>query len=184
VVTLPPEGSPTPTLSPTAFEFEIEDTSTVEFVEFATSTIVFRDSTVTPTATLLVLGRTYDDTDFSLNYTGAWIAQNGLSGVYQNTLHLSNTIGDAVQLSFVGQKIRIVYQAGQGLGSVAIKIDNVDFTLDQSADETSMAEWESPVLSLTSHALTITHISGGSINLDSMVVVDISTPTASITPTP
>jgi len=69
------------------------------------------------------------------------------------------------------------------LGAIAIKIDGVDFALDESANTTVISGWESPVLVLSSHTVTITHISGGSINLDSIAVLDISTPTPTITPT-
>ena len=138
-------------------------------------------ATASPTA--LVLNITYDDADFKFNYTGNWIGQSGVSGADQNSLHISNTIGDAVQLSFVGQKIRIVYQAGPSLGTIAIKLDGVDFTLDQFAPATLRSEWESPVLVLSSHTLTITHISGGSINLDAIAVLDVSTPTPTPTST-
>jgi hypothetical protein len=137
-------------------------------------------ATVSPTP--LALGIIYDNADFKFNYTGNWIGQSGVNGTYQNTLHVSNTIGSSVQLSFVGQKIRIAYQAGPSLGTIAIKLDSVDFTLDQSDSETGVGEWESPVLVLSSHSITITHISGGSINLDSITVLDIGTPTPTLTP--
>ena len=122
--------------------------------------------------------------DFILNYTGKWIAQSGVTGTYKNTLHISSTIGDSVQISFVGQKIHIVYQAGPSLGTVAIRLDNADFTLEQSEPTTGISEWESPVLVLSSHSVTITHISGGSVNIDAIEVIDLSTPTPTVTVTP
>jgi hypothetical protein len=137
-----------------------------------------------PSPTARVLNATYDDADFILNYTGNWLAQSGVSGTYKNTLHISSTIGDSVQLSFVGQKIHLVYQAGPSLGTIAIRLDSADFTLDQSASTTSISEWESPVLVLSSHSVTITHISGGSVNIDSIEVLDLSTPTPTLTVTP
>jgi hypothetical protein len=141
-------------------------------------------SLASPTSTPLVLNVTYDDIDFKFNYTGNWIGQSDVLDTFQNTLHISNTIGNSVQLSFVGQKIRIAYQAGPSLGAIAIRLDSVDFTLDQSAPETLIIAWESPVLVLSSHSVTITHISGGSINIDSIAVLDISTPTPTLTVTP
>jgi len=137
-------------------------------------------TTVSPTPTILSLNVKYDDADFKFLYTGNWVAQTAVSGPYLNTLHISNTIGDAVQLSFVGQKIRYAYQAGPSLGAIAIKLDGVDFALDQSAVNTTLSEWESPILVRSSHSITITHISGGSINIDSISVIDLGTPT----PTP
>ena len=132
---------------------------------------------VTLTSTPQSLNVTYDDADFKFLYTGNWIGQSGVTGPYLNTLHISITIGDAVQLSFVGQKIRLAYQAGPSLGAIALKLDGVDYALDQSSAETAINEWESPVLVLSSHSVIITHVSGGSINIDSISVIDLATPT-------
>lgn len=134
-------------------------------------------NTFTPSPTAQSLAVTYDDADFKFLYTGTWSSQTNITNAYQNTLHVSNAIGDAVQLSFVGQKIHIAFQVGPSLGAVAIKIDTVDFALDQSSTDTAISGWESPVLVLSSHTVTITHISGGAVNLDSIAVLDISTPT-------
>ena len=149
---------------------------------FATTAPAPRTATVTVTAQ--ALGTTYDDADPVLIYAGNWIPQGGVNGAYNSTLHISSTIGDAVQLVFYGEKIRVVYQAGPSLGVVAIKLDISEYVLDQSAAETRLSEWESPVQPLANHTITITHISGGSINIDSLVVVDLSTPTPTATPTP
>jgi hypothetical protein len=176
----------TPTPAPTLIFFPPTLTSTA-IISTASSPVVLPRATNTPATvspTALALNVTYDDADFNFNYTGSWIGQSGVSGAYQNTLHVSSTIGDSVQLSFVGQKIRIVYQAGPSLGSIAIKLDTVDFTLDQFAPATLVSEWESPVLVLSSHSVTITHISGGSVNLDSIAVIDLSTPTPTLTVSP
>jgi len=145
----------------------------------------FSTSTPTPSVspTVQFLNVTYDDADFKFLYTGNWASQS-VADAYQKTLHVSSTIGDSVQLSFVGQKIRFTYQAGPSLGTIAIKLDGVDFALDQSATDTVTSAWESPVLVLSSHLVTITHISGGSVNIDSIAVLDLSTPTPTLTPTP
>ena len=186
---------PTEISSPTAEEVVIEqtDTATPEFVTFETATLISsiptvtqisNPSTATQTAILLPSGAIYDDTDFTLAYTGDWLLQQTVNDVYKNTLHLSNKIGSAVVFTFTGQKVRIAYQSGPGLGIVAIKIDSVDFALDQSNTDTQISEWESPILALTSHTVTVTHVSGGAINIDLFAVIDISTPTPTITPTP
>ena len=152
----------------------------------ATAILLITNTPVTRTAATPPLGATYDDADSRFTYTGNWAAQSGVNGAYKNTLHISSTIGDAVQLVFYGQKLQLTYQAGPSLGMVAIKLDSSDTALDQSAVDTRHSEWESPVLSLANHTITITHISGGSINIDSVVIVDISTatPSATATPTP
>jgi hypothetical protein len=139
--------------------------------------------TATVTLTPSALGATYDDVDLRLVYTGNWLSQSGVSGTYRSTLHISSTIGDAVQLIFFGQKIEMAYQAGPSLGSVAIRLDSSEFVLDQSAPETGPGQWESPAIALANHTITITHISGGSVNVDSFVIEDLSTATPTITPT-
>jgi hypothetical protein len=138
----------------------------------------------TITATLPSLDITYDDADPKLSYTGNWISQSGVNNTYHSTLHISSTIGDAVQFIFFGQKMQLAYQAGAGLGTITIRLDSTDFVLDQVSTATQSGVWESPVFTLANHTVTITHISGGSVNLDSLSVIDLSTPVPTATPTP
>ncbi len=184
-----PTDAPTPTA---LFETETPEPTLVLFLPTLTPAPISTQppplkltntpATISPTP--LALSIKYDDADFKFNYTGDWIGQSGVNGTSQNTLHVSNTIGNSVQLSFVGQKIRIAYQAAPSLGTIAIRLDSVDFTVDQASSEIVIGTWESPVLILSSHTITITHISGGSINLDEVAVIDISTPTPTLTATP
>lgn len=179
----PPAEEPSPTITETPTEFIFAPTATLPL-----STPVLRPATATPTrvtntVTASPLGAIYDDVDVKFAYSGNWIAQTGVSSTYKNTLHISNTIGDSVQLIFYGQKMRLSFQAGPSLGTIAIRLDSTDFVLEQTAVETRNSEWESPVLTLANHLVTITHISGGSCNIDAVTVIDISTPTPSPTPT-
>ena len=187
-----PTEAPPATAAPTMQEIPTPVAPTEIFLPPPTSTIppastliiLATNTPVTRTATAQPLGVIYDDGDSRFIYTGNWVAQSGVNGAYKKTLHISSTIGDAVQLVFYGQKLQLTYQAGPSLGMVAIKLDSADAALDQSAVDTRHSEWESPLLSLANHTITITHISGGSINIDSVVIVDISTATPSATPTP
>ena len=154
--------------------------STTTAILLATDT----PSAGTITATLPSLDMTYDDADPKLNYAGNWISQSGVNNTYHSTLHISSTIGDAVQFIFFGQKMQLAYQAGPGLGTITIRLDSTDFVLDQVSTGTQSGVWESPVFTLANHTVTITHISGGSVNLDSLSVVDLSTPVPTLTPTP
>ena len=189
-----PTEAPTVTLPPAT----IVPTSDISFPTVALPTATLRAVSTSPviltlpvqtksintplsiTPTFAPLNVVYDDADFKFLYTGNWISQSGVSDTYLNTLHISNTLGDSVQLSFVGQKIRFAYQAGPSLGTIAIKLDGVDFALDQSSTDTVISEWESPILVLSSHTVTITHVSGGSINIDAIEVIDLSTPTPTV----
>jgi len=193
VVTLIPTDQSTPTEvdlgsveSPTATSELIQFATATNASSRPTNTIVIEPSTPTQTTTPQPGAAIYDDSDFTLIYTGEWLGQTGVTDVYKNTLHLSNTIGSSVQFTFTGQKVRIAYQAGPGLGTVAIRLDSAEFALEQADVVTQISEWESPILTLISHTVTITHIGGGSINIDSIAVIDLSTatPTPTITPTP
>jgi len=123
-------------------------------------------STATATATvgaaaLNVIDR-YDDADSRLDYDGDWVGESNIGNAYQRTLFVSNTIGNDLILSFVGQQIIIGYLGGPGLGSIAISIDDNDFQLDQSIGK----EWVSPQFTNTEHFVIIVHESGNSVNLD------------------
>jgi len=166
VLTAPAASATKPPVSPIS-----ESTSSIQTISTNTST-----PNIDPTAEFL-LDVLYDDTDPRFLYSGNWASQNNVTDAFQNTLHVSSTIGDAVQFSFVGQQIQFTYQVGPDLGAIAIKMDGVDFALDQSAPDVEITDWQSPVLVLSSHAVTITHISGASINVDSISVVDLSTET-------
>jgi hypothetical protein len=172
----------TPEITEAPTEIFLPPTATISIEE--TPIFLATNTLVTNTVTSQPLGITYDDADPIFTYTGNWIGQSGVNNTYKNTLHISSTIGDAVQLVFYGQRIRLTYQAGPSLGTVAIKLDSTDSVLDQSAIDTRSSEWESSALSLSNHTITITHISGGSVNIDSALVMDTLTPTPTATPTP
>ena len=163
-----------------------EDTLTDEPVA-TTSTVILFTRTPTPTSasTSPLNPGTYDEGDSHLVYTGDWIAQNGVLGVYQTTLHVSNTLGNKITFRFIGQQTRLFYQSGPSLGTIRIIIDGLQIDLDQSEDTTVVKEWASALLINGTHTVVITHQSGGSINLDYVVVPDtLITSTPTLTPTP
>ncbi|MBV6402978.1 MAG: hypothetical protein CNIPEHKO_03300 [Anaerolineales bacterium] len=126
---------------------------------------------------------TYDDFDAHIQYEGNWIEQVDVPDAFEDTLHVSNILNNSLSFRFIGEQIRIFYQEGPGLGSVRISLDGLDFDLNQSASATSIQEWPSRILVNGTHSITITHLSGGSINLDSLIVPDpILTPTPTATP--
>ena len=127
---------------------------------------------------------TYDDIDFRLIYTGNWSNQTNVSGAYQGTLHISTTLttpGNSVTFRFIGQDVRILYQSGASLGVARITLDTIQTLLNQSASSNELV-----LTAATSgtHTLTITHLSGGAVNLDSVIIPIAGTPTATATPTP
>ena len=148
------------------------------------SLVILATPTITTSSSTAPLNPgTYDNDDSHLAYSGDWNVQTGVSGVFEGTLHVSNTLGNSVSFRFIGQQIRIFYQSGSGLGTAEINLDGVDFELSQSATGTAIAEWSSPVLVNGTHTVSITHLSGGAINIDQVIVPDVLlTPTVTLTP--
>jgi len=159
--TLAPTGRPTNTPRNV---FLFSDTPT------RTPTLV---STSTPGASV------YDDTDFRLVYSGDWVVEDDVSGAYQDTLHISNTAGDSVTFTFLGQQVYFTYQSGPSLGTVTVTLDSLGFTLDQSDSVTQAEDWVSGLLVYGTHTVTITHTGGGSVNIDSFTIPYLPT----LTPT-
>ena len=183
------EGTATEAPTSTAIEF-IFASPTSEVVDINTpapSQLSSTQTTKTPTeessSTAPLNPGTYDEVDGHIAYDGDWIPQTGVAGVFQNTLHVSNTLGNSLTLRFIGEQIRIFYQSGVSLGTVRINLDGIQFDLDESANTTTSGEWVSPLLINGTHSVTITHISGGAINLDYFIVPEtIKTPTSTSTP--
>jgi hypothetical protein len=127
---------------------------------------------------------TYDDIDFRLVYTGNWSNQTNVSGAYQGTLHISTTLtspGNSVTFRFIGQEVRILYQSGASLGVVRITLDTTQTLLNQSATSNELVL---TAANSGTHTVTITHLSGGAVNLDSVIIPSAGTPTATPTSTP
>ena len=188
--TLTPEATETPIPLPTegpADEIVIDPTGfvpstpTVGNITFVPTTPVVSTAPVTITPTIAAVLSKVDDTYFEILYSGDWVPQSNVSGAHQNTLHISFTTGNQALFTFVGQQVIISYQAGPSLGNLNINLDAVDYILDQSNNETKILDWVSPKLDLKAHTLLFEHLSGGSVNIDSITIPDLS-PTK--TPTP
>lgn len=126
---------------------------------------------------------TYDDVDFRLIYSGNWVSQTNVSGAYQSTLHVSTTLtspGNAVTFKYIGQEVRLLYQSGASLGVVRVLLDGTQTLLNQSA---SSNEFVLTANSVGTHTVTIIHQSGGSVNLDYVIIPLGITPSPTATPT-
>ena len=186
--TLTPEATGTPI--PTVTELVLPPGS------FATATdVVFlptgqpslppqpsRTPTASPTISS-VLSKV-DDTYFELLYDGDWVDQSDVTDTYQNTLHISFKVGSSVSYTFTGQQVIISFQSGPSLGRISITLDGLVFEIDQSSSNTELVNWQSAVLVRGTHTVVIEHLSGGSVNLDSITIPDVSTPTPTLTSTP
>jgi hypothetical protein len=125
---------------------------------------------------------TYDDTDSRFTFTGDWDRQTSVTGAYQNTLHVSGTLGNSVSFRFIGNELRIFFQAGPSLGSIRVRLDNNEYDMSQAGTSTELFEWVLSTTNAGTHTVTITHDRGGSVNFDSIVVPEVPV-TPTITPT-
>jgi hypothetical protein len=145
-------------------------------------------ATITSSPTLAFVLSKIDDTYFELLYDGSWTSQSNVTDAYQNTLHISFAVGNSVSYTFTGQQVIVSFQSGPSLGTISISLDGLEFDISQSSSTTQLVNWQSAILVRGTHALVITHLSGGSVNLDSITIPDVSTPTptptATLTPTP
>jgi hypothetical protein len=130
------------------------------------------------TAVALAAG-TYDDSHPLISYNGWTIITE--ASAYQSTLHVSNTAGSTVIFRFTGQQIRLTFQSSASFGTIRINIGGLNFDLDE-ANGTN--EWVSALLAQGTYTVTITHLTGGSVNIDSVIIPDFNTPTPTVTATP
>jgi hypothetical protein len=112
---------------------------------------------------------TYDDIHAGFIYSGDWVTVPGVAGseYYRSSLHVSSTVGNSVTFRFIGQELHIFYQPGSSLGTIRV-------TLDGTAQERSQSvlddEWVLQTTSSGTHTVTITHLSGGSVNFNYIIV--------------
>ena len=109
-----------------------------------------------------------------------------MAGANLNTLHVSsvlNTPRNSVSFQFIGQEIRIFYQAGPSLGTISLNIDNKVYEISENNTSTNIYEWVIPQVTAGTHAVTITHTAGGSVNIDKIIIPEIPV-TATVTATP
>ena len=143
-------------------------------------------STPTSASTAPLGAGTYDDTHNRLVYSGDWETQSNVTGANLNTLHVSsvlNTPRNSVSFQFIGQEIRIFYQAGPSLGSISLNIDNKVYEISENNASTNIYEWVIPQVAAGTHSVTITHIDGGSVNIDKIIIPEVAL-TATVTATP
>jgi hypothetical protein len=147
-----------------------------------------RTSTPSATETIPAVLSKFDDTYYEILYDGDWTSQTNVTGAYQNTLHISFEVENYAYFVFVGEQIILTFQAGPSLGEILIDLDGFEFQVSQSNSQTQLVEWRSPVLVPGTHEIVVEHLSGGSVNIDSFTIPDLSraspTSTPTLTPTP
>jgi hypothetical protein len=119
-------------------------------------------------------GGTYDDIDSRFVYSRDWNRQSGVSGlkIPGGTLHVSGALGNTVKFLFIGNELHVFFQAGPSLGTIRLTLDSTSYVMNQAASSTQPYEWIVAASSTGTHTVTITHDSGGSVNLDGIIVIE------------
>ena len=180
----PTFGSPeTPVvaLSSTPANFPTNTLSSLITLPPLTTTVTPSQTPNTAFAAPLV-GGTFDDGDSRFVYNGNWSTQTGVAGATGNTLHVSGTVGNSVKFLFIGNEMRVFFQAGPSLGTIRLLLDNTtSYVMNEASASTQQYEWVLSASNNGTHTVTITHESGGSVNFDAVVVPEIP---ATLTNTP
>ena len=164
-----PLSTPTGT-SPDAYPGPLVETS------LSTSTLTpeslpTASATLTPYRFQLLPAGKYDDTDPNIAYDQSWIALKNPSTAssYKGTIHASNSIGNAADFRFSGERFRLGYKRGKSFGTVTVLIDGQPYSFHE---QDFGLVWRSPQLSPGEHVVRIIHESGEAINLDYIEILD------------
>jgi hypothetical protein len=131
----------------------------------------------TPTATpeaLFPSNLWYEDTHSFILYDSGWKKVTDQTDP-KNTLHVSDKTDSTLTFRFTGQQVRLRFQPTNVSSVIRISIDGKFFDLNE-ANTTN--EWVSGENDFTygTHNVTITHLSGGSVNIDAIYIPIINTP--------
>jgi hypothetical protein len=128
---------------------------------------------------------TFDDVDSRFVYSGAWDTQSGVTGATGGSLHVSGTLGNSIKFLFIGDELRVFFQAGPSLGTIRLTLDSTSYVMNEASTTTQNYEWVLAASNTGTHTVTISHDSGGSINFDAIIVPEPPvTPTRTPTTTP
>lgn len=108
----------------------------------------------------------YDDSDPRIIRKGSWKPQ-GHEDAYQETLLVSNTIGNYMIFSFTGGGMMLGYLSDDA-GDMIVNIDGTETIIVQLIGDT----WFSQDLEPGTHYVILTHESGASVNLDFVEITD------------
>ena len=120
----------------------------------------------------------YENNDPHLIYIGNWTTYNAASASGGSGRY-SNSINNYALFRFTGKQVKLLYTANVNNGNAEIRINGqLVSTLNQySASQVYKKEWTSPLMADEGpHTITITHASGGIIDLDALIVSNPAAP--------
>jgi hypothetical protein len=134
--------------------------------EFVTPTL-----TITPapifTGSVPMTAGIYDGADPQIIRSGNWTNQSNVDA-HQGTLLVSNTVGNYVAFSFLGYQIALGYQESENAGNLMVNIDGSEVSFTQRVGNS----WFSQELEIGTHFVILTHISGNTVNLDYIDILE------------
>lgn len=104
---------------------------------------------------------TYDDADSAVIRHGKWELQNK-ADTYEQTLLVSNTVGNYVAFSFIGRFVVLGYKSTGEVADLTINIDGAE----QRISQVDGNAWFSRDLGPGTHFVLLTHAGGTAVNLD------------------
>jgi hypothetical protein len=113
---------------------------------------------------------TFDDVDSRFVYSGDWDRQSNVAGATGGTLHVSGTLGNSVKFLFIGNELRVFFQAGPSLGTIRLTLDTTSYVMNEASTSTQSYEWVLAASTTGTHTVSITHDSGGSVTFDAIIV--------------
>jgi uncharacterized repeat protein (TIGR02543 family) len=135
------------------------------------------DKTITANFSVYAGAVTYDDRDANIVYkVGVWsqLIYPGI-GPYNNTIHRSTTVGDTATLTFSGIKVKLIYTRADTSSLIQTVIDgDTPAIWDANLASTQwQAIWESQTLTNGPHTITVTHLSGATMDVDAFTIVGL-----------
>jgi hypothetical protein len=137
--------------------------------------------TITGSTETADIGVVEDNQFINIAYQGYWKTVPDTAG---NSITSSDKKGDKAKVTFVGQRLTLIYWQGASSGKMRIEIDGVPtakggvakYDLDQKGSP-SQQQWQIADLGPGMHSITMTNIGGGAVNIDSLLIADARTNT-------
>ncbi len=93
-----------------------------------------------------------------------------------------DTLGNSIKFLFIGNELRVFFQAGPSLGTIRLTLDTTSYVMNEASSSTQSYEWVLAASNNGTHTVTITHDSGGAVNFDAIIVPVVpTTPTNTAT---
>jgi hypothetical protein len=131
-----------------------------------TATLTMTLEPILGTSTPLPTGK-YDNNAPGFRYIGAWNVEEN-SYAYQETVLVSEVVGDYVAFSFIGLQLMLGYQSSDDAGEFRVSIDGVEESMNQQAGSI----WFSDYLESGTHHAIITHTGAGPVNVDYIEIAE------------